>query len=73
MCTMPKPPSNRIRLTISVSPEAHEVFQRMATATGQSLGMTMGEWLDETSEAAQFLALKLEQAREQPKLVMKEL
>lgn len=70
---MAKPPSNRIRLTISVSPEAHAVFQRMATATGQSLGMTMGEWLDDTAEGAMFIAQKMEAARESPKLVVKEM
>lgn len=70
---MPKPPSNRIRLTISVSPEAHAVFQRMASATGMSLGMTMGEWLDDTADGAMFIAQKMEAARESPKLVVKEM
>jgi hypothetical protein len=70
---MAKPPSNRIRLTISVSPETHVIFQRMADATGMSLGMTMGEWLDDTSEGAAMLAQKLEQARQSPKLVIREM
>lgn len=70
---MAKPPSNRIRLTISVSPEAHAVYQRMATASGMSLGMTMGEWLDDTAEGAMFIAQKMEAARESPKLVVKEM
>ncbi len=71
---MPKPSSpQRIRLTISVSPEAHAVFKRMADATGMSLGMAMGEWLDDTAEGADLLAQKLSEARESPKLVVREM
>ncbi len=71
---MSKTPSpQRIRLTISVSPEAHAVFRRMADATGMSLGMAMGEWLDDTAEGADLLAQKLVEARESPKIVVREM
>ncbi len=71
---MPNPSSpQRIRLTISVSPEAHAVFKRMADATGMSLGMAMGEWLDDTSEGADLLAQKLAEARQSPRLVVREM
>jgi hypothetical protein len=65
--------SDRIRLTITVTPEVHEVFTRMAEASGMSLGRTMGEWLSDTVEGAQFVAQKMEDAKRQPRLVMREL
>lgn len=64
--------SERVRLTISVSPEVHEVFSRMATASGSSLGKTMGDWLQDTMEGAQFVAMKMEEARKAPMTVMRE-
>jgi hypothetical protein len=63
----------RIRLTITVSPEVHEVFSRMAETAGVSLGRCMGDWLADTLDGAQFVALKMEQARQSPKLAMREL
>ena len=63
----------RVRLTISVSPEVHATFQRMAAATGVSLGRAMGDWLADTHEAAQFMANAVERAREAPKLALREL
>ena len=63
----------RVRLTISVSPEVHATFQRMAAATGVSLGRSMGDWLADTHEAAQFMANAVERAREAPKLALREL
>lgn len=65
--------SDRIRLTISVTPEVHEVFSRMAEAGGMSLGKCMGDWLADTAEGAQFVALKMEEARKAPKVVMREM
>lgn len=63
----------RIRLTISVTPEVHEVFSRMAEAGGMSLGKCMGEWLTDTIEGAQFVALKMQEARKAPRVVMREM
>jgi hypothetical protein len=63
----------RVRLTISVSPEVHATFQRMAAATGTSLGRAMGDWLADTHEAAQFMTNAVERAREAPKLALREL
>lgn len=65
--------SERIRLTITVSPEVHAVFSRMAEAGGLSLGRCMGEWLADTSEGAQFVATKMEEARKAPRVVMREM
>lgn len=65
--------ADRIRLTITVTPEVHEVFQRMSEASGMSLGRVMGEWLGDTMEGAQFVALKMEQARKAPRVLMREM
>lgn len=65
--------ADRIRLTISVTPESHEVFTRMAEAAGISLGKCMGDWLHDTIDGAQFVALQMEKARKAPKVVMREM
>lgn len=64
--------ADRIRLTITVSPEAHAVFSRMAQAAGVSLGRAMGDWLNDTAEGAEFVAQKMEEARKAPMTVMRE-
>ena len=64
--------TKRIRLTISLLPEAHAVFSRMAQVSGTSLGKCIGDWLADTAEGAQFVASKMEQARSAPKTVMRE-
>lgn len=69
---MTSTPQN-IRLTITVTPEVHAVYQRLAASTGTSLGKTMGEWLESTIEGAEFMASKMEQARAAPGLVMREI
>ena len=73
MCIMTSTPTPNIRLTITVTPEVHAVYQRLAQATSTSLGKTMGEWLESTIEGAQFMAGKLEEARSTPALVMREI
>lgn len=63
----------RVRLTISVSPEVHAAFQRMATASGLSISRAMGDWLGDSVEAAEFMAEKLEEARRAPRAIVQEL
>lgn len=70
---LPPMAQERIRLTISVTPEVHEVFSRMSQAGGMSLGKCMGEWLTDTIDGAQFVAQKLVEAKAQPRLVMQEM
>lgn len=70
---MAKPPSSPIRLTITVTPEVHATFSRMAEVSGMSLGRCMGEWLADTSEGAEFLTATLERAREAPRTVIREM
>ena len=63
---------DRIRLTISVSPEVHATFQRMAEAGSMSISRAMGDWLQDTLEAADYTASLMERARAAPKQVMRE-
>ena len=70
-CTMPSTPSpDRVRLTITVSPEVHAAFTRLSDASNMSLGRAMGEWLEDTMDAALHAATLLEKARAAPKQVM---
>ena len=69
----PLPTPERVRLTISVTPEVHATFQKLAKASSMSIGRAMGEWLGDTSEAAAFMGAKLLEARAAPKLVMQEM
>ena len=72
-CTMTSTTSTNVRLTITVTPEVHATFQRLAKAGSMSISKAMGEWLGDTIEAAQFTAEKMEQARAAPKVVMREM
>lgn len=64
--------TDRIRTTISLDPEVHEIFKRMAEAAGMSVSRCMGEWLADTAEGAQLVALKMQEARQAPMTVMRE-
>lgn len=72
-CTMTSTSSSNIRLTITVTPEVHETFQRIAKAGNMSLSKAMGEWLGDSLGAAQFMAEKMEHARSAPRVVMAEM
>jgi hypothetical protein len=63
----------RIRTTISVDRDVHEIFVKMAEAGGMSVSRCMGEWLADTAEGAQFVAQKMVEARQSPALVMREM
>lgn len=65
--------TDRIRTTISITPEVHAVFKRMAEAGNMSASRAMGEWLGDTVEAAEMIVLKMEEAKRAPLAVMREL
>lgn len=67
------PPTRPTRVSVPISFEALQAFERLAKAGNMSTGRAIAEWLDDTIEASAFLALKLEQAREAPKMVMREI
>lgn len=72
---MTSPPSHSppLRVSVTVTPEVHAAFKRLADAGSMSLSRAMGEWLGDTVEAAEFMAEKMEQARAAPKIVMREM
>lgn len=67
------PTPERVRLTISVTPEVHAAFTRLSKASSIPIGRAMGEWLADTLEAVQFTAKKVEEARTAPRMVMREM
>lgn len=73
MKTPPPPTSERIRLTISVTPEVHAAFERLAKAGNFSIGRAMGDWLHDTLSTVEWTANKMEEARTAPRLVMREM
>jgi hypothetical protein len=60
-------------VTVAVTPEVHATFKRLSKAGSMSVSRTMGDWLGDTIEAAEFMAQKMEQARAAPKIVMREM
>lgn len=67
------PPTKHPRISVPVDAETLAVFQRLAKAGNMSTGGAIAEWLQETVEAAEFMASKMEQARAAPKVVMREM
>lgn len=63
----------RIRTTISVDKDVHEIFVRMAETAGMSVSRCMGEWLSDTADGAMFVAEKMAAARKAPMQVMREM
>lgn len=63
----------KLRVTVPVTPEVQETFKRLSEASGVSVGKAMGEWLQDTMDAALAMAELMEKAREQPKLAMREI
>lgn len=71
--TSSPPTSENVRLTISVTPEVHAAFQRLAAAQSMSLSRCMGDWLGDTLEGVEYMANLVEKARATPKMVVREL
>ena len=63
----------RIRTTISVDKEVHEIFVNMAQTANMSVSRCMGEWLADTADGAMFVAQKMAAARKAPMQVMREM
>ena len=60
---MTTPNPEIIRVTVPVRPEVLEAFKRLAAAGNTSTGKAMGEWLADTLEGVEFMAMKMEEAR----------
>lgn len=74
---MTKPPlpskPETVRVTVPVTLEVQEAFQRLASASGMSTGKAMGEFLSDMIESIDYLAQTVQRAREAPKTVAREL
>ena len=68
-----KPYPAKVRLTIAVTPEVYDVFERFAKVGNTSLGGAMNAWMEDTLEAAELLTSTMERARAAPALVIREL
>lgn len=73
LLTVPAMKTERVRTTISITPQALSVFKRMAEAGNMSISRCMGDWLVDTAEAAEMLTTKMEEAKRAPLRVMKEM
>jgi hypothetical protein len=60
-------PPKRVRLTISLPWNVHQVYTQMAESSGRSIGWEIGEWLDATLQAAEATALQIAAARDAPR------
>ena len=69
----PPSPSKPPRVSVPVSAEVLEIFERLAKAGNMSTGRAMAEWLADTVEAAELMASTMERARAAPKIVTAEL
>jgi hypothetical protein len=67
------PPAKTPRISVPVSQEAREAFERLAKAGNMSTGAAIASWLDDTVEGVEYLASTLERARKAPKAVMREM
>lgn len=67
------PPTKPPRISVPVSDEVLQVFQRLAKAGNMSTGRAIAEWLSDTVEAAEYMAATMERARAAPKVVMREM
>lgn len=67
------PPTRPPRVSVPVSSEVLDTFERLAAAGNMSTGKAIASWLEDTLDAAEYLASKMVQARAAPKLVSAEL
>ena len=67
------PPTKPPRVSVPVTEEVLQVFQRLAAASGMSTGKAIAEWLADTVEAAEYMAQTVERARAAPRVVVREM
>lgn len=63
---MNTPHTQKIRVTVPVSPEVLERFKRLSRVAGQSVGRAMGEWLEETQSGLDPMIDILEHHKKAP-------
>jgi len=65
-CGMTSTPTKSVRFSVPVTPEVQATFQRLAEASGRSMAASLGQWLTDTKDAAELMAVNLERLREAP-------
>jgi len=66
-------PPSLVRVTVPVTPEVLDAFQRLAKAGNMSTGKAMASWLEDTLDGVSYMASTMERARAAPKIVAAEL
>lgn len=66
-------PARPSRVSVPISPEALDAFERLAKAGNMSTGKAIATWLDDTIDAVEYTANTMERARAAPKQVMAEI
>lgn len=65
--------SERVRTTISVDPDVLATFKRLADLGQVSVGRFIGDWLSDTADGAEHVALELSRAKEASRGVLRDL
>jgi hypothetical protein len=60
------PDLQRVRVTVPVTPDTLELFKRLASVQGTSVGKAMGDWLTDTADGVHSLIPILIDARRSP-------
>lgn len=63
-------PTKTIRVSVPVTPEVLEQFQRFSEASGLSMGKSMGEWLKDTLPGLEAMTEILESQKLKPSQAM---
>ena len=66
------PPTRPTRVSVPISPEALQAFERLAKAGNMSTGRAIAEWLNDTLDGVTYMAATMERARAAPKIVAAE-
>lgn len=67
------PPTKPSRVSVPISAHALETFERLAKASNASTGRAIADWLDDTLEGAEFMAVTMEKARAAPRVAIAEM
>lgn len=66
-------PTKPSRVSVPVSAEVLEAFQRMAKAGNMSTGKAMASWLEDTLDSVKYMAETMEKTRQAPRVVAEKL
>lgn len=55
-----------VRVSVPLSPKTYALFKRYSEVTGLSMAAGVSDWLDDTSEAVEYMTNMFAQAKEKP-------